>query len=195
MTSDLVGADRTESLLLFQRRLERFYGLESAPDVVDFVRTGTSDDRETLYVKQEGDSLEVALVLPAECDASGDVELQLIEGVSHFVYLAERARTELPTTRLELEIQAEVDKFVMLWLSRDRVEPGWRRAVREMLYGNVRFLHPPQSEPGARYRLANRLAAKLVTALERRSDQSAQSSLVRFYRAGQAEKIRMARAA
>ena len=38
----------------------------------------------------------------------------LIEGVSHFVYLMSRVNEEKHVTQLELELQAEVDKFVLL---------------------------------------------------------------------------------
>ncbi|MCH7929016.1 MAG: ATP-binding protein [Proteobacteria bacterium] len=43
------------------------------------------------------------------------IDLQMmhsVEGVSHFVLVAERARRELPVTQLELELQAEIDKFL-----------------------------------------------------------------------------------
>ena len=37
----------------------------------------------------------------------------LVEGVSHFVYLIWRATRKEPVTQLELELQAEIDKFVL----------------------------------------------------------------------------------
>jgi hypothetical protein len=184
-----------EELLWLQRRLENFYGLERAPDVLDFVQIGDAGSRETLLLREADGELELALVLPpASADGGRDLWLQLVEGVSHFVYIAERARTGLPATRLELELQAEVDKFVLLTL-REQHDPRSPSVVEE-LYRSVRFLDPPGSEAGDRYRLANDLAARFVTRLLGRAAWSrAERELRRFYRSGQAEKIRLARAA
>ncbi len=191
-----------------QRRLEQFYALEDAPDVVDFVRTGSGASRETLLLREQEGELEIAVVLPphehldAAADAASDLWLQLAEGVSHFVYLAERARTNLPATRLELELQAEVDKFVLLATEAGAVptgpSPSHRRVhnLGRWLYEHVRFLHPEGTEAGDRYRLANDLAARFVTrTFSRLAPHAAHETLRRFYRSGQTEKIHLARAA
>jgi len=196
-----VLASKSGLLRSIQTRLERFYGLERSVDVRDFVREVADDQRETLLVRESDDGVEVALLLPrralephAALDA--DTVLQVVEGVSHLVYLAERVRTRLPTTRLELELQAEVDKFVLLALDRrDRFAED-HAALHEVLYERVRYLHDPSSEDGARYRLANELASRYVRRFgPGASDRALLAELRRFYRAGQAEKIRLARAA
>lgn len=185
-----------------QRRLEQFYRLEQAPSVVDFVRPGGKGSRETLMVRQADDSLEIALLLPPDLPATApdnpadDAYMQLVEGVSHFVYLAERARTELPATRLELEMQAEVDKFVLLVMADERRKSPTVRSLHATLYERVRFLHPRGSEAGDRYRLANDLAARFVSRLLSHDDaERVERTLRRFYRSGQTDKIRLARAA
>jgi hypothetical protein len=182
-----------------QRRLERFYGLERAPDVVDFVRDGEHGSRELLLLREGGEELELALFLPPDGSSPGvacseDLRLQLLEGVSHFVYIAERARTGLPATRLELELQAEVDKFVLLALE----VPFARERGRDLhfrLYQHVHFVHPAGSEAGERYRLANDLAARFVArGLAEQGPVSMRAELCRFYRLGQTDKIRLAAA-
>lgn len=187
-----------------QKRLEQFYALEDAPDIVDFVRTGTEDSRETLLLRERDGELEIAVVLPPhedEAAASSDLWLQLAEGVSHFVYLAERARTNLPATRLELELQAEVDKFVLLATQNGRLPAARHRHfhvhnLQRWLYERVRFLHPEGTEAGDRYRLANDLAARFVArTVSRLAPHAAHRTLRRFYRSGQTDKIRLARAA
>jgi hypothetical protein len=188
-----------------QLEIERVYQLERAPDVVDFVRMGAESSREQLVLRQGEDDLEIALVLPPVADPAelsaphygpSDAWLQLVEGVSHFVYVAERARTQLPATRLELELQAEVDKFVLLAFAGEPLEPAHSTALHDQLYERVRYLHAPHTEDGARYRMANDLAARFVARLAGREDPPAVTrELRRFYRAGQAEKIRLARAA
>jgi hypothetical protein len=188
-----VGA---RSLRRLQRALERYYGLERAPDVVRFVAPGDGETREHLLVRETDDALEIKLVLPPIAPEFGlnDGFLQLLEGVSHFLYLVERARTGLPATQLELELQAEVDKFVLLAFSPSPLSLE-RRALHEHLYEHVTFLHSPDTELGERYRLANDLAARFTSRLLDAESGRARGLLQRFYRAGQGDKIRLARAA
>jgi len=180
-----------------QRRIERFYGLESGPDVGEFIGEGLDGSRESLLLRQVSDAVEILLLLPKAADrGSLDDRMQLVEGVSHFVYIVERVRVGLPATALELELQAEVDKFVLLAF--DGVTLAGERAsrVRHALYRRVRFLHADDTEPGLRYRLANDLASRISRRVsERRVQGDARRWLMRFYRSGQTEKIRLARAA
>jgi hypothetical protein len=179
-----------------QRRLEHYYGLESMPDVVDFAEAAPHGEREQLLVRESAEAVELALIVPAGAPRAGanDTWLQLLEGVSHFVYLVERVRTGLPTTQLELELQAEVDKFVLLGL-----EPGGDpesvRRLHTHLYEHGHFLDPSGTEAGERYRLANTLAARLGARLVGRGARETRELLRRFYRAGQTEKIGLAMAA
>lgn len=195
------GARRLEGI---QGRIEAYYGLERAPAVGDFVRY-EAGVRETTLVRQTADGLDLAVVLPASAERateSIDELLQVVEGVSHFLLLAERARRELPATQLELELQAEVDKFVVLVLAEAaparRDARRWRRRasrVHEALYARVTHLHAAGTEAGHRYRLANDLAARMTRRILDRDDPEGTRALLRrFYRVGQAEKIRVASA-
>lgn len=188
-----------------QLEIERVYGLERTADVVDFVRMGAESSRETLVLRQRDDELEIALVLPPVSDpleltaphyGPSDAWLQLVEGVSHFVYVAERARTELPATMLELELQAEVDKYAAHLLAGNGVGAIRERSriLRERLFEGARFLDAPESVEGERYRTAHRLAARYAAALERRYvDRGRLAELAvelrRFYRMGAREKL------
>lgn len=191
-------ARRQRELRRIQSELERFYGLERAPNVTRFVRDGDQGSREVVLLRESGDELEIALVLPPESKqitaggALNDVWLQVAEGVSHFVYLVERARVSLPVTKLELELQAEVDKFVLSlgFTSNDD------RGLLERMFDSPRFLDPEDSEAGERYRLAHHLAARFVSRVVVANDRGrARERLRTFYRAGQADKIRIASAA
>ena len=54
------------------------------------------------------------------------------EGVSHFLMLVERSRRTEPVSMLELEVQAEVDKFVCATLHHPRrSQEWWQRLFRE----------------------------------------------------------------
>ncbi|HKO89918.1 MAG TPA: hypothetical protein VJU61_02125 [Polyangiaceae bacterium] len=196
-----------------QRRLEQIYQLEPAPCILPFVRVDADDSREQLIVRQSVDDLELVVLLPqasvralAANDRHGEMDAYLggIEGISHFLHLAERARTQLPTTLLELELQAEVDKFTILADAAladaalaDAVTPaGELQSLHRRLYEDVRYLHAAATERGDRYRLANDLAARLWSQLLAQGrDDWTLDVLRRFYRVGQAEKIRMVQAA
>jgi hypothetical protein len=193
-----LSSRRQRELRRIQRELEVFYGLERAPNVTRFVRDGDEGSREVVLLRESETELEMALVLPPESKrisvggALDDVWLQVAEGVSHFIYLAERARVSLPVTKLELELQAEVDKFVLsLGFSTDSA-----RQLLDRMFDSPHFLDPEDSEAGERYRLAHHLAARFVSRVVVANDRGrARDRLRSFYRAGQAEKIRLASAA
>jgi len=203
-------ARRQRELRRIQSELERFYGLERAPNVTRFVRDGDLGSREVVLLRESADELEIALVLPPESKqipaggALDDVWLQVAEGVSHFLYLVERARISLPVTKLELELQAEVDKFVLSlgftgfrgFTSVNAYSANDARELFLRLFDSPRFLDPEDSEDGARYRLAHNLAARFVSRVFAANDRGrARERLCAFYRAGQADKIRIASAA
>jgi hypothetical protein len=125
----------------------------------------------------------------------GDGYLQLIEGVSHFVLLAERIRTGLPTSQLELELQAEVDKWVLLDQPL-RLEPHRLSRLHARLYSGATYLHSEDSVEGQRYRLATAMAARFTRHLGQLSSRGRRDEqLRRFYQCGLSDKLTMARAA
>lgn len=148
-------------------------------------------EREALLLRESEGGLEVALIVPGTAANENDDWLQLAEGASHFVYVTNRARQELPSTHLELELQAEVDKFVLLVLEQLPFDRADAFEVHSRLYERVRFLHAAGTELGDRYRTANDLAARFVRRLMSCGPVVTHATLRRFYRAGQAEKIRL----
>ncbi|HEX9294255.1 MAG TPA: hypothetical protein VF881_00415 [Polyangiaceae bacterium] len=185
-----------------QRGLEQFYRLERAPSVAPFLRPSSDGEREAVLIRDAEDgAVEIEVCAPQlSSDPDLDSLCQLIEGVSHFVYVADRARRELPATQLELELQAEIDKYVLFVLRRDPFDAAFARHVHGRLYERVHFCHPEGTEAGDRYRLANDLAARLVRRMEVLYAQKGRlaelrDALTRFYGMGQAEKLGFARAA
>jgi hypothetical protein len=157
-----------------------------------FVReVSEREGRESLLLRESCGELEMALVVPRVAANDHDHFLQLVEGVSHFVYVANRARQELPSTQLELELQAEVDKFVLLVLEQLPYDRAEAFEVHARLYEDVRYLHEPGTELGDRYRTANDLAARFVRRLLAFGPSATHTALRRFYRAGQTDKIRL----
>ncbi|MFO0670255.1 MAG: hypothetical protein U0235_11600 [Polyangiaceae bacterium] len=180
-----------------QRALSRLYALEGDDDVRDFIEPAGAGERETLLVRQsEEGGLEIALRLAPLTDAL-DGFCQLIEGVSHFVYVAHRAEVERETTQLELEIQAEVDKYVVLAAAIERLDENKSGELRRRLYDDVAFVHGAESERGDRYRVANAVAKRFTRRIEREFVAKnrfgeMQGALRAFFRMGQADKLRAA---
>src|SRR5437762_13493477 len=63
-----------------------------------------------------------------------------LEGVSHFLYLAWNAGHDRPVSLLELEMQAEVDKYVVsYWLLRRQFPPRLPAQLPRMLFQRTRI--------------------------------------------------------
>jgi hypothetical protein len=186
-----------------QEALERVYQLDRVVDVGDYVKEAEAGEREALLLREAHDgALEVSLRLPQlEGEAGLDALCQIIEGVSHFVYVVERARVRREATQLEMELQAEVDKWVVLAASlRETLDVDRSADLRSRLYERVSFEHDEASELGHRYRVANDAANRFVRRLERdyvgrcRFGEM-RVELRRFFHEGQEEKLRLGRAA
>lgn len=182
-----------------QRGLENLYRLDRAANVDDFVHHAGDGEREGLFVRETPSGLELRLHLPKLDDRGEDLDpiCQIIEGVSHFVYLAHRASREQATTQLELELQAEVDKYVVLAASLEGFDELTSRHLRARLYERVAFLHPPDTIAGERYRVANDRARRFTGRLERDFIARARyaelrAELRRFFHMDQSDKLRAA---
>ena len=192
-----------------QKALERLYQLERVVDVNAFVQPAGDGEREALLVRESGDgTVEMALRLPLlgrrDIDVARGADLdplcQIIVVVSLFVYLTDRADSGREATQLEMELQAEVDKYVVLAASLGRLDERSSARLRRRLYEAVSFEHGEDTELGERYRLANGLAHRFVIGLEqrylpRRRFGEMRGELRRFYRMGQEEKLRLGRRA
>ena len=189
-----------------QTGLECIYQLDRVADVVDYVRSSDEGERESLLVRQADDgAVEVSLRLPLlEGEASLDAVCQIIEGVSHFVYVVERARVDREATQLELELQAEVDKWVVLAASIHSFDAQLSAKLRARLFEDFVYRHDETTETGRelaeRYRVANDVAHRFVRRLEREYVGHARFGELRaelrvFFHIGQEGKLRLGRAA
>jgi hypothetical protein len=192
-----------------QCALERLYRLDRVVSVEGFVLGAASGEREALLLREGADGdLEVGVRLPALPEPEANLELdtlcQIIEGVSHFVYVVERARLGRAATQLEMEVQAEVDKWVVLAASIHSFDARRSATLRARLYEDFALLHDDTSEAGRelaeRYRVANDVAHRFVRRLERDYVGHARfgelhAELWRFFHIGQEGKLRLGRAA
>jgi hypothetical protein len=123
-----------------------------------------------------------------------------LEGVSHFVYSTWRLGGDSPVSLLELETQAEVDKYaVTVFLLADQQGGGYPAHVHGRLFDRVRFDARLEPDQYHRYRTAHRCAAHYCRRLEHRFVSRGEArieALVRelrkFYRLGSTAKLRHA---
>lgn len=176
------------TLARLQGGLERLYRVETGLAVDDFVIDEACRDalaparaaREQLLVTEQDGELAVALFVDAQVLTRLDdaVErglpaallgefLLALEGVSHWVYTVVCARGDRPVSALELELQAEIDKYVTCVLASDAdgaASTRWRRR----LFDDMALEPALDAEERDRYRAANDNARRYAAALERR---------------------------
>ena len=208
-----------------QTLLARLYDVDLSYDVYDFLVTDrravgeSANERraldEELLLAETADGAGVALYLDPEILSrleAADPHHALtennladyctaLEGVSHFVYSIWGLERDLPVSLLELETQAEVDKYAItvFLLARQQGGEAYPVQVHARLFDRVKFdarLEPDQYE---RYRTAHRCAAHYCRRLERRfvnrgmlKIEAMVRELRSFYRLRHAAKLRHA---
>ena len=195
--------------------LHELYALEIGYAVSDFLITdaalagsldagGRKVDEKLLIAESNGEA-DVALYLEQELldrlaqndplthlDAAnlGDFWAAL-EGVSHFTYYAWNAARDKSVSLFELELQAEVDKFVttgILLREQTGREPS---GLHGWLFDSPTLAAELDDEERERYRRANRYAAKYCSRLPPGfvAAQAVQRELRHFYRLSQTSKV------
>jgi hypothetical protein len=201
-----------------QRCLTDFYGLELRYDVNDFLITdhvlagvlggAARPVEEELLISEKDGGAEVSLYLKQELVdrlQRNDPVAALnhsnladfwtaFEGVSHFTYFVFNACRNQCVTLLELELQAEVDKFVATSLFLQRQGETIPVNLHRWLFDLPKLheqLTPAEQE---RYTCANHYAAKYCLRLagqldDDRRTERARRELRHFYRLPRQEKI------
>ena len=171
---------RTRFLKTLQKSLQQRYDV-SVPYCVsqlvshntDYIEssTGSSPDTpEMLLFRQSGDNLDITLFLDAvllddleeehhRFHLSGerfDNSCIVLEGVSHFLYLTWNAHHDRQVRLIDIELQAEVDKFIYATLDTDNNESTDRLIKR--LYCDVSYRSGLSPVLKHRYEKANALA-------------------------------------
>lgn len=135
----------------------------------------TGRTEEELLVLEEKGELEVALyfspkllqrlkayehVQPSQLlEGELDAYCKLAEGVSHFLYLAYAANHGRRVSLLELETQAEIDKFASCLLHRwSDGAKDWAEQLHRQIFDNVHFNQALKPDERRRYEEANRLS-------------------------------------
>jgi hypothetical protein len=175
-----------------QNRLELLYDVSIDHDASDFVITDPAFPRavenadtfrfarEKLLLMQNADELLISLFLePGIVDALNrtdpldeldDDNLEdfclALEGVSHFLYLIWNAGRERALSRLELELQAEVDKYAMISALRAQQRSSLDNGIHSRLFAESRLA--PDLSPADRsmYLDASHYAGKFCYQIE-----------------------------
>jgi hypothetical protein len=197
-----------------QRGLESLHALEHEKPVTLFL---IPEEHASSYpgggsrtlVAQEGDEVALGVVIDDSVAASlarwdprkrlDTSNLQpfcaLTEEVSHFLYLLFCARFQRSTTKLELELQGEVDKYLtsVFFLSLQN-EGAVSSRLRELLFKHYHLTDGLSDEELERYRTVNDLAYRYCGYLEASFLRSARllelaREIRRFYRLSQQGKL------
>jgi hypothetical protein len=204
-----------KTLARVQRGLETLYRVDTGLAVEDFVideptRDGLVPQRrpkeQLLAIEDDGEMALALFVAPSVLEnlsrhdpgrRLGDHNLGdfllAIEGVSHFIYAIHCARADRPVTQLELELQAEVDKYVTCLLT-TQPETSQSEALRHRLFGEAEYEPDLDHEERDRYRAANDNAHRYAAWLEEtfvapRRIPEMLGELRKFYRQGLAAKL------
>jgi hypothetical protein len=213
-----------------QGHLESLYGLERKLQARDFLIDKQSCDllgvavraREEVLVCEGESGVELGVYFDRQLLAQVGSQTasqalhqrpnsfcEVVEGVSHFLYLSQAADLDRHVSLLELETQAEVDKFALIaslecsprfqqFSSSADALARWRKhrgtAVLEQLFQRVVFHKHLTNEETARYREANRLAkvycAQTLLRALRGGFEYFVSELRKVYRLGSDAKLR-----
>jgi hypothetical protein len=208
-----------------QDLIARLYDVPVEHDVADFLITSATHAAalqgcaspptdEQLLIAQGDDGVELSLYLDsavldrlqARCPLHDLNERNLadyctaLEGVSHFHYTAWSAQCSRDVSLLELELQAEVDKYASaLRLMLAQREGRFPPELFHRLFENVSFLPTLDDTDRRRYEEAHRFAARFCRRLEERFLRSRRArpeamlaQLRSFYRLGRHAKLRHA---
>ncbi|NIW24485.1 MAG: hypothetical protein GWN29_07910 [Gammaproteobacteria bacterium] len=198
--------------------LSELYALDVAYDVDDFLVTdgrfadaldvdGRRIDEKLLIVEDRGEA-SIALYVdeqvverlrksdPARALHRDNLEdfWTALEGVSHFLYYVWNAALEKSVTLMEMELQAEVDKFIGTALLLRRQGERLPANLHRCLFGAPSFDTRLNAEELVRYQSANRYAGKYCWKLAPRlatapGPDALREELCYFYRLAQPGKI------
>ena len=202
-----------------QRHLATLYRLEHEFAVEDFLVTDAAlagaltppgarcrlDER--LLVHHDGEEVSLALYLddallerlrasnPLDSLDDGTLEdfWTAVEGISHFNYVVHNAVADRRVTLLEMELQAEVDKFVStVLLAKEQGRRTVMSRLHHLLFERMSLDDELEGEERERYRLANDYAGRYCRRIGdylHDAGEEILSELRRFYRYSQGQKI------
>jgi len=210
------------SLNYIQQRLQSIYEIDTKHSVHDFLITDKNladvlscqdnprNNDERLLISEYESGIDLSLYISADVmnhlEDAHPVELLekgkysefclILEGVSHFLYVVWNARHHKKITLLEMELQAEIDKFIMMQsLLNDECCRDGINSLQSWLFEKNKFDEMLTDSELERYKKANYYAGKYCMNLQQQYRlQSLNNDLLkelrRFYRFVQEDKMR-----
>ena len=202
-----------------QQRLTDIYRVDPGHDIRDFLITDRAladalaqdtllpNTAETVLLSEDGDGLALSVYLDRDVldrlDSSDPLSrlhvdrlddlCQVVEGISHFNYIVWCASRDRSVTLLELELQAEIDKFVStLLLLLEQGDTSMSLRLHELLFDSISYRAELDDEQRARYEAASDYAGRFCHRIRERligGDRDVLPELRHFYRLGQTDKI------
>lgn len=180
-----MAPEQPEIEAALQHTIETIYRIDRTASVADFrigedvlacfAAKGTIDpSREALLVQDHGEVVDLALFISDEVMkrarafvAEGGDHLDefcvATEGVSHFVYVTFCGEQNRGVSQIELELQAEIDKYLVLSLA----YPQQREGLVPRLYDRFRLSERLTHRERERYTVANRAGRRYARWLHR----------------------------
>lgn len=202
-----------------QRHLSSIYQVEPGYDVSDFLVTDPTlakmlggdvlipNTDESVLVAEDDEGMALSVYLDSQMLGRLDQDNPMqtlkashlrdlwtvLEGISHFNYLVWSAGRDRSVTLLELEMQAEVDKFISTWLmAQDQAGCDFANRLHGWLFDSVHFKPELSDDEHERYKTASDYAARFCHGLMRRFRDNCNRTmheLRQFYRLTQTDKI------
>ena len=200
-------------LSYLQTLLKHIYGLDVEEDVQNFVFTDEkilaalsdgrhwTSKRENLLIATSEDELGLSLFLEddllsrlKQMDPTNNLHegnmndfWAVLEGVSHFLYVVQRASGKRTFSLLELELQAEVDKYIgSVYLARQQENRILGRNLHRLLFDATDFENELNESTRKRYQDANYYASRYCWQLQQSYFNGAGAKVVQelrhFYR-------------
>ena len=206
-------------LAALQKKLTDIYQVDPGYRVTDFLITDPkiaavlgnqsllADTQESVLLSEDDEGLSLSVFLdgdmlhrlgqgnPLRRLRAGQLNdlWTVLEGISHFNYIAWCASRDKSITLLELELQAEIDKFVSTWLlAHEQNRPALARQLHSWLFGNVSFRQDMDADQRLRYETANNYAARFCFGIRQRlkgNSSGGLDELRHFYRLSQSDKF------
>ena len=133
---------------------------------------------EVFYIQQNGSEFDLGLYLNPDfieiLDNTKHPQRHVnkfscvVEGISHFLTFCHRAQNGKSISALELELQAEVDKFLLLHLYALKNEHEASPEFFDWQFDDVFYVENLSEELKDRYRSANQLAAHFCNRLRKK---------------------------
>jgi len=119
------------------------------------------------------------------------------EEISHFHYLVDRFQLEHTVTQLELELQGEIDKFLLIFFltqQASKENPNLFEKIFDQVFSHFHWTRGLSSEDQQRYEQANTQARQFIknfgeSVWSRKSPEQCLDYLRHFYRLSQSEKL------